>query len=269
MRKYIATSGNSITKPFNKIWIVLAVLIILVVIFIPYIFIYEYTITLSELGVIIKKMFSPDGNQTWGDYFSFATNLVDPLALTLKMSFAGALIGSVAAVPVAFLASSNIMKTKWIYVPVRTLLNLLRTIPAMVLVLIGVYFVGTGVLSGIIGFTLFSFGIMAKMLFEAIETVDMSPYEALESTGANKMQAFRFSVVPQILPTYVSYLIYIFELNIRASAILGFVGVEGIGKVISDNIPEHYDHVGVTVLVLFVLILVIQLISTRLRGKLQ
>ena len=180
MRKFIATSGNSITKPFNKIWIVLAVLVVLVVIFIPYIFIYEYTINLSELGVIIKKMFSPNENQTWKDYFSFATNLVDPLILTLKMSFAGALIGSVAALPVAFLASSNIMKTKLIYMPVRTLLNLLRTIPAMVLVLIGVYFVGTGVLSGIIGFTLFSFGIMAKMLFEAIETVDMSPYEALE-----------------------------------------------------------------------------------------
>jgi len=267
MRKYTTSSGKVIIKPFNKIWIVLAVLIVLLVIFDQ--FIYSYQITLSEIGVILKKMFTPDTNDTWGDYFSYIFTLKDPLVLTLQMSFAGSLIGSVLAVPVAFMASSNIMKSKWIYVPVRTLLNLIRTIPAMVLVLIGVYFVGTGVLSGIIGLSLFSFGIMAKMLFEAIETVDMNPYEALESTGANKIQAFKYAVVPQIMPTYVSYLIYIFELNIRASAILGFVGVEGIGKSISDNIPANYDHVGAAVMLLFVLILTIQMLSTHLRGRLQ
>jgi phosphonate transport system permease protein len=185
------------------------------------------------------------------------------------MSFAGTIIGSLMAVPLDVLSAKNIVKKPYIYIPARTIMNLFRTIPAMVLALIAVFFVGIGVLSGIIAITLFTFGIMSKMLFEVIETVDMSPFEALESTGATKTEAFRFAVIPQVTPIFISYLLYIFEINVRSSTILGYVGAGGIGTVIKDNILYNYDRVGASIILMFGIVLVVQLLSSFLRRRIQ
>jgi phosphonate transport system permease protein len=146
---------------------------------------------------------------------------------------------------------------------------MIRTIPAMILAVIAVFFVGIGILSGILAITIFTFGIMSKMLYEVIETIDMNSVEALESTGANRTQAFRYAVFPQIFPIFLSYLIYIFEINVRSSTVLGYVGAGGIGTVISDNLLYHYDRVGAAIIVMVIVTLVIQFLSNYIRGKLQ
>jgi phosphonate transport system permease protein len=273
MAKMTLNNGKTVVKPFNKIWIVLAVLIILVIGFWQFIrmdpgFRVEY-IRLDQLGIIIGKLFTPKSGRDWGDLFRFMLTLKNPLLQTLKMCFAGTLIGSVLAFPLAIFSAKNIVKTPIVYWPMRTLMNLIRTIPTMVLAIIAVIFVGTGLLAGIIAISLFTFGIMSKMLYEVIETIDMSSYEALESTGANKIQSFRYAVLPQIFPIFLGYLLYIFEINIRSSAILAYVGAEGIGTPIKDNTLYNYDYVGATILVLLALILVIQGISGLVRRKLQ
>lgn len=262
-------NGKTVLKPFNRIWVVVGVLFVLVVVLWQFITYNPENITLSELPILLVKMFTPKGSRTWGDYFEYMLTLWNPLLDTLQMSFAGTLIGSLLAVPVAVLSARNLVKTPIIYGPVRFLMNLVRTIPAMVLALIAVFFVGIGVLSGIMAITLFTFGIMAKMLYEVIETIDMNSVEALESTGANRTQAFRYAVMPQIFPVFLSYLIYIFEINVRSSAILGYVGAGGIGTVIKDNILYNYDHVGAAVIVMLVVTLAIQFLANYVRGKLQ
>lgn len=269
MEKFTLSNGKTVTKPFNKIWIILAVLIALLLIFSTFIQFDPRYIKLSELPILLEKMFTPKAGRTWGDYFGFILTLKDPIVSTLQMSFAGTILGSLLAAPVAILAAKNIFKSKFIYAPMRFFMNLVRTIPAMILALVAVFFVGIGVLSGIIAITLFTFGIMSKMLYEVIETIDMSSFEALESTGANKVQAFRYAVFPQIFPVFLSYLIYIFEINVRSSAILGYVGAGGIGTVIKDNILYNYDRVGATIIVMLVLILIVQFVSNFIRGKLQ
>ncbi|HAX02406.1 MAG: phosphonate ABC transporter, permease protein PhnE [Tenericutes bacterium GWC2_34_14] len=269
MKKFTLSSGSTIEKPFNKVWVVLGILTLLIVIFSFFITFEPSTVNLSELGVIIKKMFSPKAGRTWGDYFGFINQLWEPLISTLEMSLAGTVIGSLFAVPIAILAAKNIFKSRFVYVPIRFFMNLVRTVPAMLLAVLAVYFVGIGVLSGVIAITIFTFGIMSKMLYEVIETVDMNPYEALESTGASKVQAFRYAVFPQVFPVFLSYLIYIFEINVRASAILGYVGAGGIGSVIKDNVLYNYDRVGATLIVMLVVILVVQFFSNYVRGKLQ
>jgi len=269
MTKYTLKSGQEVTQPFNKIWLVIGTLAIILIVLWNFIIFNPNSINLSELGLIIEKLFTPKGNRTWGDYFDFMFSLWPSLFTTIQMSFAGTLIGSVLAIPVAIFSSRNIVKKKWIYMPSRLIMNLVRTIPLLVLALISVFFVGIGVLPGIIAIMIFSFGIMSKMLYDIIETVDMSSFEALESTGASKTIAFRYSVVPQILPVYISYLIYIFEINVRSSAILGYVGAGGIGSVIKDNILYNYDRVGAAIIYLFFAILIVQLISNYVRGKLQ
>lgn len=268
-RSITLSNGKIVVKPFNKIWIVLGTLIALVVIFWQFIRFDPSLIQWGELPILIVKLFTPKGNRTWGDYFSYMLKLWNPLVDTMQMSFAGTLIGSLLAVPVAVLAARNLVKTKWIYVPVRFVMNLIRTIPAMVLALISVFFVGIGILSGIMAISLFTFGIMSKMLYEIIETIDMNSVEALESTGANRTQAFRYAVIPQIFPVFLSYLIYIFEINVRSSAILGYVGAGGIGTVIKDNILYNYDRVGAAIIVMLVVTLSIQFLANYVRGKLQ
>lgn len=269
MAKYLLPSGKEVKKPFNKVWIVLFVFIVLLWFFSQFIIFNPNFIRLSELPILIEKMFTPKAGRTWSDYFAYMLTLRDPLLDTIKMSLAGTMIGSILAIPIAILSSKNITKTPVIYQSARFILNLVRTIPVMVMALVSVFFVGIGVLSGILAIVLFTFGIMAKMLYEIIETVDMSPYEALESSGANKIQSFRFAIVPQILPVYISYLIYIFEINIRSSAILGYVGAGGIGSIIKDNVLYNYDRVGGAIIVMLATILIIQFTSNYIRGKLQ
>jgi phosphonate transport system permease protein len=269
MTKYILPSGRKVIQPFNKIWFVILGLTIISLFFWSFISFNPNTINLSEMMEIITKLFTPKGTRTWENYFNYMFSLWPSLLSTIQMSFAGTLIGSVFAVPIAIFSSKNIVKKSYIYTPTRMIMNLIRTIPLLVLALIAVFFVGIGVLPGIISIAIFSFGIMSKMLYDIIETIDMSSFEALESTGANKTIAFRYSVVPQILPIYISYMIYIFEINVRASAILGYVGAGGIGSVIKDNVLYNYDRVGAAIIYLFFAILIIQLFSNYVRGKLQ
>jgi phosphonate transport system permease protein len=269
MTKYTLRNGKQITQPFNKVWFVIAGLAATLLFFWTFITYNPRTINLSEMMEIIQKLFTPKGTRTWEDYFNYMFTLWPTLLSTLQMSFAGTLIGSILSIPVAIFSSKNIVKSPVIYVPARMIMNFIRTIPLLVLALVSVFFVGIGVLPGIIAITIFSFGIMSKMLYDIIETVDMSSFEALESTGANKTIAFRYSVVPQILPIYISYLIYIFEINVRSSAILGYVGAGGIGSIIKDNVLYNYDRVGAAIIYLFFAILVIQLFSNFVRGKLQ
>lgn len=273
MARLVLPNGKSVRKPFPKIWIVLGVLAVLVYAFVRVILLDpglspDY-FRPSQIWVILKQMFVPRGTRTWGDYFKYALKLKNPLLQTVKMCLAGTLLGTLLAIPYSIFCAKNITRSRGVYLGFRTVLNLVRTIPVIVLAILAVMFVGTGVLSGIIALTLFTFGIMAKMLFEVIETVDMNPYEALESTGAGRLACFRYAVVPQIAPLFVSYFLYILEMNIRSSAILAFVGAEGLGSVINDNILYDYNKVGMTVLVLMVLVLFIQSLSGLARRHLS
>lgn len=265
----ILKDGTTIRKPFPLAFVYIGLTIFITFLFSFFITFNPQTINLGELGSIIVKLFTPKPGRTWEMYFSYMLTLDKPLLDTIQMSFAGTLIGSFLAIPFSIFMSSNIVKTKWIFGPIRFITNLFRTIPQLLFALIGVFVVGLGLLAGIIAITLFSFGIMAKMLYELIEVVDMAPYEAIEATGANKTKAFYYGVIPQILPLFISYLIYIFEINIRASAILGYVGAGGIGSVIKDNVLYNYDRVGATIIVLLVFILLVQYASTSIRRKLQ
>ncbi len=285
MKQFSLTNGKQVTKPTSKIWLVLSIVLALVIGFIlmlAFVSNMIINISFSELGTVLRLMFTyPDPlfsnigysvGEKWARYFGNIDELIGPLAETLSMSLSGTVIGSVLAFPVAVLAAKNVIKTKYIYVPVRFLMNIFRTIPAVVLATIAVQALGGGILSGVISGTiaiaLFTFGIMVKMFYEVIETVDMGPFEALESSGANRIVAFRVAILPQVLPMFFSYLLYIFEVNVRASTILGYVGAGGIGTVISANMGTSYHIIGLALMLLFAVVLILQGITNWIRGKL-
>lgn len=274
-QKQYNVNGKIIKKPRNKM-IFIAVLVIIIFIgmlfFIP---IRNITIKFEQFPVIIEKMFSPNTGKTksWAGWFLYIKETVLPLMLeTINMCFLGTLFGATLAIPFSILAARNISKKGIIYQPVKLFMNFIRTIPTYVLAVIAMICFGIGLLTGVVAMTIFTFGLLTKMLYEVIETVDMGPFESLESAGAHKIEAFRYAVIPQILPIFIGYFIYAFEINVRGSVILGYVGAGGIGLELDTAISEgahYYDRVGAIVVVIFLVVLILQGFTRYARGKLQ
>ena len=216
----------------------------------------------SKMLDLLVKIFEPN--------WEFFPKVVSPLVDTIKMSILGTVIGCVIALPVAILASSNINKNIVVVSIFRFILALIRTLPTLIIALVCALIFSLGTFSGTIAIAIFTFGIVAKMLFESIETIDMGPFEAMEALGANKFQAFWSACVPHILPVYLSHSLYCFEMNVRASAILGYVGAGGLGITINERIGwRDYNSLGVVLLSLFVVVVVIDFFSEYLRRKLS
>lgn len=221
--------------------------------------------TLANLvkgGRLLGRMFlSP----AW----DYVPRMIDPLVETIRMALAGTFVGAVVAFPVAVFAADNFIRNPYISRPLRFILNIFRTIPAMVLASLFVAVFGTGPFSGVVALSIFTFGLISKLTFESIEAIDYGQVEALMSLGANKANVLRYAIVPQILPQFMSYTLYGFEVNVRAAAVLGYVGAGGIGQVFEQNLSfRRFDRVGVIIIVSFFVVLVIDLASSALRRRL-
>lgn len=192
-----------------------------------------------------------------------------PLMETFRIAIIASIVGCTAALPVGFMASRITAPDRISYLLDKGFMNVIRTIPDLFWALIFVAGLEVGPLPGVIALFFFSLAIMAKLLSETIDSVDTGPLEAARATGGSHFPAVRVSVLPQVLPNYVAYALYIFELNIRASLILGIVGAGGIGRVLETQRSFYrFDRVLAIVLVIFVVVFVIEQISVALRRRL-
>lgn len=215
----------------------------------------------NQFFVILGKMFPPNA--------SYLNNIWQPLLDTIKMSLLGSFIGGVLAIPFAILASSNLVKNKFVLYIIRVFLSIVRTIPTLVAALIATYIWGLGTMAGTVAIAVFTFAYVGKQLFELIETVDMGAYEAMEAMGSNKAYSFITAISPQVLPAYLSVCLFCFEGNVRYAAILGYVGAGGLGLILNEKIGwREYDSVGMILIVLFGSVLIIEAISHYIRKKL-
>lgn len=200
---------------------------------------------------------------------SYIDNIFAPMADTIRIAVIGTAVGALIAVPFAILASQNILGKSKIPSVVKFFLSIVRTFPTLVYAMIFSYIFGYGPFVGVLATILFTFGIITKMMYEIIETTDMGAFIAIEASGATKLQAFRAAVVPQIMGRFLSIVLYNFEINLRASAILGFVNAGGIGRIMNDQMAlQKYGDVALMVLALLVVVLIVQNISQYLRGRL-
>jgi len=216
----------------------------------------------GQLGVILGQIFHPD--------WSFFPKVIDPLIETIKMSVLGTVAGCVLGLPLSIIASSNINKNKPTLLIVRFILALMRSVPTLIYASVLSLIFGLGTFAGTIAIVIFTLGIVAKMLYESIETIDMGPFEAMTSFGATTFQAFWSACMPQILPTYLDDCLYCFELNVRASSILGYVGAGGLGVLIRERTGlRAYDDLGCVLLTLFATVWIIDILSDYIRSKLS
>ncbi|MGM1047038.1 phosphonate transport system permease protein [Paenibacillus uliginis N3/975] len=210
---------------------------------------------------LLKEMFPPK--------WSYFDNILDAMLETIRMALVGTTLGAIAAVPVALLCASNLTKSKWVHHPVRLILNLIRTIPDLLLAAIFVAIFGLGPLPGIFALSVFSLGLIAKLTYEALETIDRGPLEAMTSVGANSVQRVVYGVIPQIQAHFISFVLYTFEINVRAAAILGLVGAGGIGHYYEVTLGFlEYDKTCMIIIFTLAVVLIIDYISTKMREKL-
>ncbi|MFD2043870.1 phosphonate ABC transporter, permease protein PhnE [Ornithinibacillus salinisoli] len=216
---------------------------------------------LGNMWVVIEKFFPPN--------FSVIPAIWPSMAQTIQMAIIATTFAAILTVPLALLAAHNIATFKPVYYITRTLLNILRTIPDIVLAVIFVGLFGIGLLPGILALIIFSLGILAKLISETIESVDMNPLEAMRASGGNSLQVIYYGLVPQVLPQFTSFVLYVFEINIRASVVLGLVGAGGIGRVLDQQLGFYnYPNAMSIIIVIFVVVLVIEYISNKLREAL-
>lgn len=263
-KKIILNNEKEIQPPIPKLPFILVGLIIVVIVSAELTdFSFEKIIRNGhQFTAILAAMIPPN--------WEYAQEVIKPLKETIQMSLLGSIIGSILAVPFAILASVNVNHNKPLLLTIRFLLSLVRTLPTLIIALIATFVFDLGPFAGTIAIAIFTLGIVAKMIYEKIETVDMGPFEALEALGATKLKAFLSAIIPQILPAYLSNCLYCFEVNVRYAAILGYVGAGGIGLILNEKIGwREYDKVGMMLFMLFVTVVIIEYLSKYIRGKLR
>ncbi|MBR3118439.1 phosphonate ABC transporter, permease protein PhnE [Oceanobacillus profundus] len=210
---------------------------------------------------VIEKFFPPNTaviSAIWG-----------PMVETIQMAIIATTVAAILTVPLALLAAQNVTTFKPLYYITRTFLNLLRTIPDLVLAVIFVGLFGIGLFPGILALIIFSLGILAKLISETIESVDMNPLEAMRASGGNVLQVIWYALIPQVLPQFTSLVLYVFEINIRASVVLGLVGAGGIGLILNQQLGFYnYPNAMMIIILIFVVVIVIEYISTKIREAL-
>ena len=257
-------NGHTVSRPRSRMPLIIGVLVVVIWA--------SILLTGFDIAIIIRRghQFTYILNRIFHPNFEYFGKVIGPLLDTIKMSILGSVLGATLALPFAVVASTNINKNNWVVSICRFLLNIVRTLPTLVIAKFAALIFGLGTFAGTVAITVFTFGVVSKMMYEAIETIDMGAFEAMESAGGDKFQSFWTACFPQILPTYLSYCLYSLEMNIRAAAILGYVGAGGLGLLINERVGwRDYEGLGMVLLALFVVVFIIENTSQYLRKKLS
>ncbi len=234
---------------------------------------------LGQIIEYLKKLFPPDlSPPAIQEAFKGAIE-------TFAISFMGTLMAAVIALAVVFFASRNLIysgllyemepKAGWRrlarivpYLTAKSLLNILRTVPEMVWALIFVFLVGLGPFPGVLALGVHTGGVLGKLFAEVLEDVDAQPIESLQATGANRLQILFYGILPQVLPQFISYTLYRWEVNIRVAAVLGLVGAGGLGQRIHIAISLFFENQLLTlILAIYILVTIVDYLSAYLRRK--
>jgi phosphonate transport system permease protein len=213
-----------------------------------------------------------NGQRVWtdvGDWFWGWRKWLKMLGETLLISYVGTLIGAVLAFCLNFLAAENTSPAPWLRHVVRRLLEFARTVPGIVFALIFIMAFGLGPMAGVLAIAIHSTGALGKLFAEIVENADMKPVEGVRSTGASWLSCMRFAVLPQVSAGYVSYALLRFEINVRESSVMGFVGAGGIGQELVVAIRKfYYSDVSAILLMIVVTIFITDITTGWLRARL-
>lgn len=187
---------------------------------------------------------------------------------TLYMAVIGTVIGGILAVPLAFLSAANLVGGNRFAFPGRGFLAAVRVFPELLFAIIFVAAIGPGAVAGIMALGVNSVGFLGKMFADIIESIDPGPGEALRATGAGPIHTFVYAVIPQVMPEFASNVLYRFEINLRAAAILGLVGAGGIGLLLIQRIQfRRWSEISMILIVIVAFVVVVDVLSSYIRRR--
>jgi phosphonate transport system permease protein len=206
--------------------------------------------TAGDIATAFARFLPPDA--------SLFPELVVPAIETFMMAVLGTVLGATIALPVAWLGAWNITPLHWFSFGIaRGMMTLSRSIHELVWALIFVSAVGLGTFPGILAVACRSVGFISKLTAEAIERIDRKPVEAITACGGNRIQVLFYAIIPQVMPTILSTVIFEWDINIRRAAIMGLVGAGGLGLTFHNQMQSS-NYAGVTsVLIVILLIMLI------------
>jgi phosphonate transport system permease protein len=187
---------------------------------------------------------------------------------TVEIALLGTAVAAVLALPLGFVSARNVAAPP-IFHAARAALNFLRSVDTLVYALVFVAAVGLGPFPGVLAVIAYTTTSLAKLYSEAIEGIERGPVDAITATGATRLQVLRFGVLPQVLPLFLSYVLYRLETNIRAATVLGFVGAGGIGFYLQTYLRLiDYPAASTVLLVTVAMVIAVDFVSSRLRQRL-
>ena len=187
---------------------------------------------------------------------------------TVQIALWGTFLAVFLGVPLGLAAARNIAPI-WVVTPVRWVMNLLRSIPDLVIATLFIVAVGLGPLAGVLALALNTGGVLAKLFSEAVESIDKGPVEGVRATGAGKLHEIVWGVFPQVAPLWTSFALYRFESNSRAATVLGLIGAGGIGQTLFESIQAFdYSRVAAIAIVIVVAVTLIDTLSQVMRKRL-
>ncbi|MCZ6834822.1 MAG: phosphonate ABC transporter, permease protein PhnE [Planctomycetota bacterium] len=225
-----------------------------------------------RIADFFDRMLPPDLTWTTNEPRPFAPPLKiawTAVSITLQISVLGTAIGFVLAIVLGFLAAEN-LTPHWVHHPLKIALALLRSIPVILLALLFVTAVGLGAVPGVLAIGVHSVGMLGKLFAEEVEGADEGVWEAMDSAGANWFQKVRYAIWPQVAAQIYSLTLFRLDMNIRESAVLGLVGVAGLGLWI-ENYRRAFDYPSVATLVIvtMMVVLIVEQLSIQVRRRLK
>ncbi len=214
----------------------------------------------GQVWNLVTGLFPPD--------FTNSGRIVTKLLESVYIAWIGTVIGALFSFPLAFAAATNV-SPRWLSVPTRGILSGIRAFPELILAIILINPFGLGAFTGAIAIGVHSIGTLGKLSSEVIEGIDEGPREAIQSAGGSLGEEIRFAIIPQAMPTIVAYWLFRFEINVRASAVLGLVGAGGIGAEIIARLrfPNDWPRAGAALIATVVVVLIIDAISGAIRRR--
>lgn len=214
----------------------------------------------GEFATIVRLMVrDPD--------FSAVPGLLTAMWESISIAWLGTVMATVVAIPLSFLAAENLVGRGPAWV-IRQVFNALRAVPELILAVAFIPVFGLTAKAGVMAIAVGSVGTLGKLCYEVIEGLDPGPIEAADAVGGSRTQRLRWGVIPQVLPELASFAMYRFEVNIRASAVLGVVGAGGIGSLLSQYVGfKVWDRAGLALVVVVVSTIAVDSISGRIRRR--
>jgi phosphonate transport system permease protein len=227
---------------------------------------------LPNVGDFLRRLWPPDLTWDTSEARPFSPPLrlaAQAVAITLQISLLGTALGAAGALLLGLLASEN-LTPHWLHHPIKMFLALVRSLPIILLALLFVAAIGLGPMPGVLAVAVHSLGMLGKLYAEEFETADAGVWEALDSAGADWLQKVRFAIWPQTARQILSLTLFRFEMNLRESAVLGLVGVAGLGLWI-ENYRRAFDYpsVATMVLITMLVVLVVDQTAFHIRRRLK